>query len=115
VAVVEQAMSHFQQNPDEIPDGVALHFIPNANPDSDFAPGEVAGRLNARGVDLNRNFGCDWSDATARRRLESQLNEGIAAFSEPEAVALRDYFTSVQPSLVIFYEAQSQWRSDHAR
>ena len=106
VAVVEQAMSHFQQNPDEIPDGVALHFIPNANPDSDFAPGEVAGRLNARGVDLNRNFGCDWSD-NSTTAAGVPLNEGIAAFSEPEAVALRDYFTSVQPSLVIFYEARA--------
>jgi hypothetical protein len=106
VAVVEQAMTHYQANTDEIPDGVALHFIPNANPDSPFAPGEVAGRLNARGVDLNRNFGCDWSD-NSTTAAGVPLNEGSAAFSEPEAVALRDYFTSVQPGLVIFYEARA--------
>ncbi len=106
VGVVEQAMAHFQQNPDEIPDGVALHFIPNVNPDSPYAPGEVAGRLNANGVDLNRNFGCDWS-STSTTASGIQLNEGSGPFSESEAVALRDYFTSVRPSLVIFYEARA--------
>ncbi len=106
VAVVEQAMAHFQQNPDEIPDGVALHFIPNANPDSPFAPGDVAGRLNANGVDLNRNFGCDWS-STSTTTGGIPLNEGSRAFSEPEATALGDYFTSVRPSVVIFYEARA--------
>ncbi len=106
VAVVEQAMIHYQQNPDDIPDGVVLHFIPNANPDSPFAPGEVSGRLNARGVDLNRNFGCDWSDASTTA-TGVQLNEGIAPFSEPEAVALRDYFADTRPTVAIFYEARA--------
>jgi hypothetical protein len=106
VAVVEQAMIHYQQNPDDIPDGVVLHFIPNANPDSPFAPGEVAGRLNARGVDLNRNFGCDWSDASTTA-TGVQLNEGTAPFSEPEAAALRDYFADTRPTVVIFYEARA--------
>ncbi|MBP8948981.1 MAG: protein kinase [Candidatus Promineofilum sp.] len=106
VTVVERAMAHFQQNPDEIPDGVALHFIPNSNPDGDFAPGEVAGRFNANGVDLNRNFGCDWSsDSTTTSG--TPLNEGSAPFSEPETVALRDYFTATRPEVVIFYEARA--------
>ena len=106
VTVVEQAMAHFEQNPDEIPDGVALHFIPNSNPDSDYAPGEVAGRLNANGVDLNRNFGCDWSsESTTSGGIP--LNEGSGPFSEPEAVALRDYFTDTRPAAVIFYEARA--------
>jgi len=111
VAVVEQAMAHFQQNPDEIPDGVALHFIPNINPDSDFAPGELAGRLNANGVDVNRNFGCDWSaDATWRG---GRLNAGGGPFSEPESAALRDYFQDVRPVVAIFYDAKSSegWAS----
>ena len=106
IAVVEQAMAHFQQNPDEIPDGLALHFIPDSNPDGDYAPGEVAGRLNANGVDLNRNFGCDWSsESTTSGGVP--LNEGSAPFSEPEAVALRDYLTATRPEVVIFYEARA--------
>ena len=111
VAVVEQAMTHFQQNPDEIPQGVALHFIPNINPDSDFAPGELAGRINANGVDVNRNFGCDWSaDATWRG---GRINAGGAPFSEPESAALRDYFQDVRPVVAIFYDARSSegWAS----
>ena len=105
VAVVEQAMAHYQANPDEIPDGVALHFIPNVNPDSAFAPGELAGRVNANGVDVNRNFGCDWSaDATWRG---GRINPGDGPFSEPEAAALRDYFQDVRPTVAIFYDARS--------
>ncbi len=105
VAVVERAMTHFQQNPEEIPDGVALHFIPNINPDSDLAPGELAGRVNANGVDVNRNFGCDWSaNATWRG---GTINAGSGAFSEPEASALRDYLLDARPAVVIFYDARS--------
>ena len=62
--------------------------------------------LNANGVDLNRNFGCDWS-STSTTTGGIPLNEGSRAFSEPEATALGDYFTSVRPSVVIFYEARA--------
>ena len=105
VTVVERAMAHFQQNPDEIPAGVALHFIPNVNPDSDLAPGELAGRINANGVDVNRNFDCDWSaNATWRG---GAINAGGGPFSEPEASALQEYFLDVRPAVAIFYDARS--------
>lgn len=105
VAVVDRAMAHFAANPDEIPDGMALHFIPNSNPDSRLAVGELPGRINANGVDVNRNFGCDWS-ATAMWR-GAPINSGSGSFSEPEFAALRDYFLDVRPAVVIFYDARA--------
>ncbi|HOU41686.1 MAG TPA: protein kinase [Promineifilum sp.] len=105
VAIVEQAMGHFVANPDEIPAGMALHFIPNSNPDSRLAVGELPGRVNANGVDVNRNFGCDWS-ATAMWR-NAPIDAGDGPFSEPESAALRDYFLDARPAVVIFYDARA--------
>jgi serine/threonine protein kinase len=105
VNVVERALAHFQDHPEEIPPGVALHFILNANPDSDPAPGELAGRLNDNGVDVNRNFGCAWSPTATWRG--QPVNPGSGAFSEPEAQALRDYFLATRPAVVIFYDARA--------
>uniref|UniRef100_UPI0035B28226 protein kinase domain-containing protein n=1 Tax=Promineifilum sp. TaxID=2664178 RepID=UPI0035B28226 len=105
VTVVEQALAHFQAHPEEIPANVALHFILSANPDSDLAPGALAGRINGNGVDINRNFGCDWSSRATWRN--QSVNPGAAAFSEPESQALRDYFLNVRPAVVIFYDARA--------
>ncbi len=105
VAVVNRTMAHFAANPDEIPAGMALHFIPNSNPDSRLAVGELPGRVNANGVDINRNFGCDWSAAATWRN--APINAGDGAFSEPESAALRDYFLDVRPAVVIFYDARA--------
>lgn len=105
VTIVEAALAHFQANPEDIPDDIALHFILNANPDSRPAVGELAGRVNANGVDINRNFGCDWSSAATWRN--APINAGDGPFSEPEAAALRDYFLDTRPTVAIFYDARA--------
>ncbi len=96
---------YLSENPDELPPGVVLYSFANVNPDSAFAPGELAGRLNANGVDLNRNFGCNWSSEATWR--STPVNPGSAPFSEPETRALRDFLVELQPELVIFYEARA--------
>ena len=105
VTVVDLALNYFLSHPEEVPAGFALHFIPNSNPDSQAAPGELAGRVNANGVDINRNFGCAWSaDATWRN---APIPSGDGPFSEPEAAALRDYFEDARPAVAIFYDAKA--------
>lgn len=64
--------------------------LPLANPDG-FNRNT---RYNGRKVDLNRNFGFNWSP-------ESEEPPGPAPWSEPEARALRDFILRLRPSGVV--------------
>ena len=94
-------------------------MIPSANPDGQFVVtntvsrfsastiyNEVdAGRFNANGVDLNRNWDCQWqSESTWRNQA---VSAGAYAFSEPETVALRDLFLEIDPVAVGFWHSQA--------
>lgn len=103
--LAQRAIDYFSANPDAIPAGSAVHIIPNTNPDSPRVPGEIEGRLNANGVDLNRNFDCSWTSDVQFR--DQPISAGSSAFSEPETQALRDYINSVQPASVIIYGARA--------
>jgi g-D-glutamyl-meso-diaminopimelate peptidase len=59
--------------------------------------------LNAREVDLNRNWDCQW-EATAMYR-EQPVSPGVSAFSEPETRALRDFVASEGIDAVLFYHS----------
>ena len=77
-------LDHFQANPDLIPDGVGVAFIPDLNPD-----GAVAGtRENANGVDLNRNWDADWQPDSYGPSGLVVGGGGTKPFSEPETRAL---------------------------
>jgi serine/threonine-protein kinase len=103
VTFVERFREYVQDNPDRLPASVTLYLLPNVNPDSPYDPGEKPGRLNANGVDLNRNWGCNWSETGTWR--SEPIDGGPAPFSEPETQALRDFLTALRPEVVLFYEA----------
>ncbi|HWL53326.1 MAG TPA: M14 family zinc carboxypeptidase [Chthoniobacteraceae bacterium] len=67
-----------------------VDVIPLANPDG-F---QVGTRYNARGVDLNRNFGTGW-------RSDSLEPPGPAPWSEPESRCLRDLILKRQPACIV--------------
>jgi predicted deacylase len=112
-------IDYLRANPDEVPDNLTVHVIPVLNPDGlhsivgtidRFSPGiappkeqTASGRLNARDVDLNRNFNCKWQpESTWRGR---PVDAGSAPFSEPEAAALRDYTYKYDPQGVIVWHS----------
>ncbi len=64
--------------------------LPLANPDG-YKRGT---RYNARGVDLNRNCGCNWS-------ADSDEPPGPAPWSEPESRALRDFILARRPAKIV--------------
>ncbi|HET7689300.1 MAG TPA: M14 family zinc carboxypeptidase [Nocardioidaceae bacterium] len=74
-------------------EGVDLWVVPTINPDG-VARGT---RGNARGVDLNRNWGRHWAPLTGR------YYSGPAPFSEPETRAFRDFLRRVKPRFVVSF------------
>lgn len=120
VLLAYEAMDYFDRNPARIPAGLSITIIPNLNPDGvfeilkkegRFAISDVPkgtheeGRFNARDVDLNRNFDCKWeSESTWRGKT---VSAGTAAFSEPEARALRDFVVAEKPEAVVFWHSQA--------
>jgi len=104
--LAEEILAYYTERLDEIPPEIKLHIITNANPDSPLATGEKSGRLNSNGVDLNRNWDCDW-----RQRAtwgSEPISGGTAPFSELETQALAEYFDRTQPVAVVFWEARAR-------
>ena len=114
-----EIMDYLEQISSTLPQNIKVTVIPVLNPDGlsrvvntsgRFSPADVSGntsvgRFNANGVDLNRNFDCDWKPSSYWR--EAEVNAGSFVFSEPESLALRDYVRSNKPvAVVVFYSAE---------
>ena len=73
-----------------------LWLVATVNPDG----ARLGIRQNARGVDLNRNFGAGWR---RRGRPWTRMYPGRRPFSEPESVAIRRLARSLRPGLSIWF------------
>lgn len=116
-----ELIDYLTENPNAIPANVRVTVVPVLNPDglnavvgttSKFAAADaptesaeiVKGRFNSNDVDLNRNFDCDWK-ATGTWQ-STPVSGGTAAFSEPEADAIRAYVDGNAPAaVVVWYSA----------
>ena len=103
VVLSEMLVNHFRGHSEDVLPGIKLVIIPAANPDGLLRGDGLEGRFNANGVDLNRNWGCDWSDTAYLRDIP--VDPGPRPFSEPESLALRSYFVAEPPDVVIFYHS----------
>jgi len=98
-----ELIDYFTNNEGAVPENMRVTVIPTMNPDG-LASGS---RFNENGVDLNRNFACDWA-ATSQWR-DQEVSGGTAAFSEPEAAALRDYVAEVNVvGAVVWFAAEGK-------
>lgn len=103
-------------------ENIQITIIPSANPDglyevipkegritwddmSAITDDSGIGRMNSNGVDLNRNFGCKWQRESSWRG--NVVSAGTEPFSEPEAVAIRDFVMAEEPDAVIFWHSQA--------
>jgi hypothetical protein len=90
---------------------LAIHwrFIPSLNPDGLFA--RPARRVNARGVDLNRNFPTPNWERESRRYWEASTRKdprrwpGSKPLSEPESRFLLEQMDSFKPNLIVSVHA----------
>ncbi len=78
-----------------LPANTDLWIIPTMNPDGNA----VDTRVNAAGVDLNRNFAHLWLHADEGTGTYS----GPAALSEPETRAVTDLIAQVQPRMTVSF------------
>lgn len=122
VLLAYQFMDYLEANPSIIPKNLTISVIPSANPDGVFrvvkkegrftaldVPNDQklaeSGRFNAHDVDLNRNFDCKWKPkSTWKSRV---VSAGTSVFSEPEAVAIRDFVLEYRPDSVIFWHSMA--------
>ena len=110
VLLAYRTIDHFEQNPDLIPDALTLQILPVANPDGQNLAAKTAdirqGRFNGNGVDLNRNWDCQWTPNTFWGDVET--SGGTEVFSEPESQLLRDFLVDEKAdsvAAVIFWHS----------
>ena len=120
VLLANETIAYLTANPAEVPGHLTIHIIPNLNPDGlvktlgttnlrsvadvpNPTVRDAAGRFNANGVDLNRNFDCKWAPESTWRG--QTVSAGTGPFSEPEAAALRDYVLATSPEASIFWHS----------
>ena len=98
-----------QDSPMDLPQPVHWRFIPALNPDGLIA--RPPKRVNAHGVDLNRNFPTPRWEREApvywekRTRRDPRRWPGPSALSEPESRFLKDEMDRFKPHLIVSIHA----------
>lgn len=117
ILLAYQFIDYLLANPDSLPATLTLFIIPSANPDgqvkvtgitgrfttTDIAYDTIPGRFNDHGVDLNRNWDCQWQPTGTWR--DQTVSGGSYPFSEPESRVLRDFIVAQDPVATIFYHS----------
>lgn len=86
-----------------LPADLTLWVVPALNPDGVARGRVLAGRFNASGVDLNRNWPCGWQAEAYFR--DQVVSAGAEPLSEPETRALADFIIALRPAATLFFHA----------
>jgi predicted deacylase len=106
-ALAYELIVHLQKNMSMIPDDVSLFILPLLNPDGEARNHSPDGRVNAHGVDLNRNWDANWRGAWPRSGCWSLGDSygGPHPGSEPETQALMSYLLDHHIDALISYHS----------
>ncbi len=107
LSLANQLIKYLNQSPEVIPDDVTLYILPSLNPDGEGRSHDKYGRLNANGVDLNRNFPVNWLADWDRGGCWNYLptSGGTAPGSEAETQALMNFISSHAIEALISYHS----------
>jgi predicted deacylase len=107
IALADELIKYIHDKPEVIPNDVTLYILRNMNPDGDARSHGEEGRVNERGVDLNRNFPTNWT-ATWDRAGCYDLTEttgGTGPGSEPETQAVMRFLQTHRIEVLISYHS----------
>jgi murein tripeptide amidase MpaA len=100
VELMEKLVDEIAAQPELVPSDKKLIVIPLANPDGYF---DREDKLNANGVNLNRNFATeDW----VIQEGDADTYAGLEPFSEIESRVLRDVANTCDPTMMIAFHSQ---------
>lgn len=108
VALANEIIRHVNDNPEIIPSDATLYIIRNMNPDGEARAHTVDGRVNNRGVDLNRNFpSLNWSADWDRDGcwVWRPTTGGLTGGSEPETRSVMSFISTHNIEAVISYHS----------
>jgi len=107
IALADELIAHLEDHPELVPQNNSLFILRNINPDGDARAHSPDGRVNANGVDLNRNWDADWKKAWRRSGCWSlrATTAGPYPASEPETQALMDFLLARNVDALINYHS----------
>jgi len=107
IALADQLITYINDHPEALSSDVTLYILRDLNPDGDARSHDADGRVNARGVDLNRNFPVNWAAAWDRSGCydTTPTTSGTAPASEPETRILMRFITLHKLKALISYHS----------
>lgn len=108
VDLANQLMVYITQHPEIISSGSTLYIIPDMNPDAVARGRNADARVNANGVDLNRNFPTtNWTPDWDHSRCwnDRPTTGGVYGGSEPETRTIMNFIASHYIQAMISYHS----------
>lgn len=108
IALANELIVFISQHPDVIPSGDTLYIIPDINPDAAARGRNADARVNANGVDLNRNFPtknwvANWDHSNCWN--DRPTTGGTYGGSEPETKTVMNFIISHHIQAMISYHS----------
>lgn len=107
IALADQLITYINEHPEVIPSDVTLYILRDLNPDGDARSHDEFGRVNAHGVDLNRNFPVNWATTWDRSGCYdlTPTTSGTSPASEPETRLAMNFIATHNIEALISYHS----------
>lgn len=108
IDLANQFLVYLNKHPEAAPSGATLYIIPDMNPDAAARGRNAGARVNANGVDLNRNFPshnwvANWDHTNCWD--DRPTTGGVSAGSEPETRAVVNFIYRHHIEAMISYHS----------